>query len=126
MFLLRFSVMDQSGALVLVNTTGHVTFVPPTTLQLPCNKVEEQYVCQIRIGSWTFSDNLVHISAPSDEVTGSEGVNLQHMALSPGWEVDGVVGRVDHTVYECCPEPYSSLFLEFTVQRRECCSEEES
>ena len=72
------------GALVLVNTTGHVTFVPPTTLQLPCNKVEEQYVCQIRIGSWTFSDNLVHISAPSDEVTGSEGVNLQHMALSPG------------------------------------------
>ncbi|GFV97647.1 neuronal acetylcholine receptor subunit alpha-6 [Trichonephila clavipes] len=66
------SLFPTSNTRVLVYSDGTVMWVPPFTIKNRCPRQKKQeksyYDCNIRIGSWTYSENIMDIQLYTPEV----------------------------------------------------------
>jgi len=101
----------------IVYATGEVLWVPPCQISSHCNFTLDKYPygeqkCQIKFGSWTYDQELLDLTLFASQASASLDVYG-----SNEWKIVENTAKVNVKTYPCCPEPYTDITYNFTIQR---------
>ncbi|XP_035217337.1 acetylcholine receptor subunit alpha-like 2 [Stegodyphus dumicola] len=108
----------------LIYYDGTVLWVPPVTIKSRCplfNRAPKNAIkCNIRLGSWTYSENEmdVYLSSPEVDVSNFIDSNVE-------WKLMEARASREPKHYPCCKEAYPLLHFNVTLKRRKPFSENE-
>ena len=105
-----------------VDSDGTVTLLPSLRIRVLCNlsdmtlngiREEEITICDVRMGSWTYSADILTLAEP-------ESRNLGTSSYFQGSQFDLLDVQAKKNVfhYSCCAEPYEDLKFFFTFSRK--------
>ncbi|XP_066603029.1 neuronal acetylcholine receptor subunit alpha-5-like [Prorops nasuta] len=103
----------------LLHENGLVNWAPPSQFIALCDLdlrywPYDVHVCSLTLGSWTFHGEQIDLqfspllSDDQDAVIVSQNV---------GWKVINITRTRQSVVYECCSEPYITLYYNMTLKR---------
>jgi len=100
---------------VLLYNNGDVLWVPLFQFKSRCplSKTKKVITCNLKIGSWTFSEPLLDVQLYNDKV---DLTNFSDQ--NPDWKLVEVVQDRVSKHYPCCVEAYPSINFNVTVKRR--------
>jgi hypothetical protein len=107
-------VQRDSDVNAVVSADGTVLYIPPTTYRLHCKDNGDTATCNTRVGSWTYDGINVVLKQHGDDGFDLSVYDDSCPALIASHSAKVVTHR-----YPCCPEPYPSLDLSFTVKQRQ-------
>jgi len=101
----------------LIYSTGQVLWVPPCQISSHCNFTLDKYPygeqkCQIKFGSWTYDQELLDL-----ELFGGQQSASLDVYGSNEWKIVENIAKRNEKTYPCCPEPYTDITYNFTIQR---------
>ncbi|XP_071114189.1 acetylcholine-binding protein-like [Haliotis cracherodii] len=104
--------------LAVVESTGSVMHMPPTTLKTRCDvsnyTTDGTVTCRLKFGSWTYDGFLLNpVTTSWNDVDVSD--------YNPGGtEWDLTEHKVERNViyYSCCPEPFADITFSFTFMKK--------
>jgi hypothetical protein len=105
---------DEVNAVVLAD--GNVYWIPPAHYKSRCADIEEEkdaYHCKLSLGSWTYDAN----SIPLDLFFGGFDSNKMYLESCP-YVLEHASYSIKNTKYDCCPNPYATLNIEFDMHKR--------
>ncbi|GFQ95759.1 acetylcholine receptor subunit alpha-type acr-16 [Trichonephila clavata] len=111
------SLFPTSNTRALIYSDGTVVWVTPFTIKNRCPRQKKQershYVCNIRIGSWTYSANLmdVQLSTPEVDLSDFQDTNTK-------WKLMTAKMNRESKYYPCCVEGYPLIHFNITLKRR--------
>ncbi|GFQ97439.1 acetylcholine receptor subunit alpha-like 2 [Trichonephila clavata] len=111
------SLFPRSNFRANIFPDGKVFWIPAFTIKNRCPRLKKQetsyYVCSIRIGSWTYSVNLMDIQLINEFVPLN---NFQD--TNPKWILINAMTNRESKHYPCCVEDYRLINLNITLRRR--------
>merc|ERR1711973_50615 len=116
--------MRERSQHAIIYPSGKVLYIPPVHGKVQCDDEKfadwpwGEYECHIKLGSWTFDGNTLNMTKYENKnYIDTEDVKL----ASPKvvfTENSFKNEALEKKYYECCPEPYVSIFYKFKVQRK--------
>ncbi|GFY44477.1 neuronal acetylcholine receptor subunit alpha-2 [Trichonephila inaurata madagascariensis] len=111
------ALFPTSNTRAVIFPDGRVLWVPSFTIKNRCPVLKRQetsyYVCNIRMGSWTYSLDLMDIE-----------LNTFYAALNnfqdtnPKWKLMSALMNRETKKYPCCVEDHRLINLNITLKRR--------
>lgn len=104
---------DEVNAVVLAN--GNVYWIPPVFYKTRCvdhDDHDDSYHCKLSLGSWTYDAN----SIPLELFFG--GFDTKMYLDSCPYVLENAKAIIKNTKYDCCPNPYATLNVEFDIHKR--------
>ena len=104
---------DEVNAVVLAN--GNVYWIPPVNYKTRCSDHDDHddsYHCKLSLGSWTYDAK----SVPLELFLG--GFDTKFYLDTCPYTIDNAKAAIKTKKYECCPNPYSTLNVEFDIHKR--------
>jgi len=112
---------DEINAVVLAN--GSVYWIPPATYTTLCHHEEKDdddtWHCRLKLGSWTYNDKEM----PVELFAG--GFDTKMYIPTCPYVVSHFTAFIKSTKYDCCPEEYLTLEVDFEIKERHDDDEEE-
>lgn len=109
--------LASSPALAIIYSSGDVLWMPPISVDVFCNLVEDsdgEARCAIKLGSWTYDGNHINLTA----FGGSEELDLSEMSPDSAYTITSQTGNgLTTSYYPCCEEPYPAMDYRFTVEK---------
>ena len=113
---------EISPHLATVDSDGTVTLLPSLRIRVLCDlsdmnlsggRADEKITCVIRMGSWTYSADLLTLAEPENQDLGTSG-------YFPGSQVDllDLQAHKNEFHYSCCTEPYEDIQFSFSFRRK--------
>ncbi|XP_046377492.2 acetylcholine receptor subunit alpha-L1-like [Haliotis rufescens] len=100
----------------VVHHSGLVYYIPPTIIKTRCDvsnyTTDGTVTCSLKIGSWTYSGNVLDIQNKGPEIDVSEYYHDDQ------WDI------IEHSMqkrvyyYECCPDPYPAITASVTLKAK--------
>jgi len=110
---------EQREALVVVNSTGYVLWMPQAILRSSCQfdttyfPFDEQ-TCYMKFGSWTYNGRKLDL-LPNGDVEFS----LTDYMKGTEWDILENSGKLNRVFYDCCPDtPYVDMTYKLRVRRK--------
>jgi len=101
---------------VVVMSNGTVMWIPMVTYKTYCtpagHDLHSMPKCRIQIGSWTYDAHTLDLQLDG------EGFDTSMYVDTCPYTIEHHKVKVDRIVYPCCPEPYASMHIEFSVTPR--------
>ncbi|GFQ92575.1 neuronal acetylcholine receptor subunit alpha-4 [Trichonephila clavata] len=111
------SVFPKSNFRADIHSDGRVLWVPAFTIKNRCPILKKQktsyYNCSIRIGSWTYSSNLMDIQRIDDIVY----LDIFQIT-NPKWILINAWTNRESKHYPCCVEEFHLINLNIELERR--------
>ncbi|GFT54392.1 neuronal acetylcholine receptor subunit alpha-7, partial [Nephila pilipes] len=111
------SLFPTSNTMALLYSDGTVMWVPFFQIKSRCPRQKKQemsyFDCNIRIGSWTYSSDLLNPLLDSTEVDLS---NFQD--TNNKWKLMSARTNRESKYYPCCVEEYPLINFNVTLKRR--------
>ncbi|XP_005098514.1 neuronal acetylcholine receptor subunit alpha-3-like isoform X1 [Aplysia californica] len=110
---------EQRNALSVVNSEGHVLWMPQAILRSSCAfdtlffPLDEQ-TCILKFGSWTYNGLKLDIHFIPDR----DKFELGEYIENNEWHIVENSGARHVKKYTCCPEPYPDLKFKLRLRRR--------
>ena len=111
---------DQRSALVVVESTGDIIWMPQAILRSSCG-LETRYfpfdtqTCYLQFGSWTHDGQYLDLQFFAN----ISRFMVDDFIQSNEWDIMGNVGVRNRKVYECCPNvPYIDIKFYLTLRRK--------
>jgi len=104
-------VRDEVNVVVMSN--GTILWIPMVVYKSYCEPGRDRgdsISCMLHLGSWTYDANTLMLQSHDLDMG-------MYLDTCPYVITDPKV-KVETKVYACCPEPYSSLFVNFGVHER--------
>ncbi|XP_067878590.1 neuronal acetylcholine receptor subunit alpha-7-like isoform X2 [Heterodontus francisci] len=100
---------------VLVNSSGHCSFVAPGIFMSSCSIDVHWFPfdiqkCKLKFGSWTHDGWQINLQMLDADLSG--------FIPNGEWELIGVPGQRNEIYYECCKAPYPDVTYYITIRRR--------
>jgi len=96
---------------------GTVYWIPPATYETLCTESEDDddhsFHCRLTLGSWTRDERNLPLQLFAS------GVDTKMYLKTCPYVVEHAKAVIKHTKYDCCPELYDSLEINFDVVKRE-------
>ncbi|CAL1291208.1 unnamed protein product [Larinioides sclopetarius] len=111
------ALFPTSNTNAIVYHNGSVLWVPFYTIKSRCPLLKKQeknyFECVIKIGSWTYSGNLLNpqLQTPEVDLSNFEDSN-------PDWKLVTIKSDRQSKFYPCCPEDYPVMHFNVTLKRR--------
>jgi len=104
---------DDVNAIIFSN--GTVLWIPMVVYKTYCDPTskDESTTCKLSIGSWTYDANTLML-----KVDGEGFDTFMYIDNCP-YTISEPKATVFTTTYPCCPEPYSSMKIEFKITPRQ-------
>ncbi|GFR66646.1 acetylcholine receptor subunit alpha [Elysia marginata] len=113
---------EVTPRLASVDSDGTVTLLPSLRVRVLCDifgmttgKIsgEEKTTCEVRLGSWTHSADILTLTEPDNPNLGTSGYfqGSQFVLLD-------LQAKKNSFYYPCCPEPFEDLKFFFTFRRK--------
>lgn len=105
------ALISYDGSVILVPISNLVSICIPDATRYPFDSV----TCTTTVGSWTHNALKMNIFPTNNETT----LNIDHLINKrmSQWNLMSTKVSVEEKKYDCCPEPYQSLKINFTIQR---------
>ncbi|WAR01146.1 ACHA7-like protein [Mya arenaria] len=101
---------------VIINSNGHVIWMPPMKTKTFCSHGElqngDEIECHLTFVSWTHSTSTLDLKLEAD-VMGTSSFDVD---FNPHWKLVSTHADIEHKVYSCCPESYAQA--SFTLRLR--------
>ncbi|XP_041037663.1 neuronal acetylcholine receptor subunit alpha-7-like isoform X1 [Carcharodon carcharias] len=100
---------------VLVNSSGHCTFIPPGIFMSFCS-IDVRWFpfdiqkCKLKFGSWTYDGWLLDLQMLDADLSG--------FIPNGEWDLIGVPGQRNEIYYEYCKAPYPDITFHIMIRRR--------
>jgi hypothetical protein len=104
---------EEVNAVVLAN--GNVYWIPPVNYKTRCTHHDDHddaYHCQFKLGSWTYDANSIPLELFLS------GLDTKMYLDSCPYTVDNTKAVIKNTKYDCCPNPYATLNVEFDLHKK--------
>lgn len=98
---------------VVISSNGDLLYVAPTSTRTSCRRYHielDNFSCEIKFGSWTFSGFALDLIKPS--------LDLSSLVVNPMWDLKNYTMKRHEIYYDCCPEPYIDVTLDLQIGRR--------
>nr|3SH1_A Chain A, Soluble acetylcholine receptor [Aplysia californica]3SH1_B Chain B, Soluble acetylcholine receptor [Aplysia californica]3SH1_C Chain C, Soluble acetylcholine receptor [Aplysia californica]3SH1_D Chain D, Soluble acetylcholine receptor [Aplysia californica]3SH1_E Chain E, Soluble acetylcholine receptor [Aplysia californica]3SH1_F Chain F, Soluble acetylcholine receptor [Aplysia californica]3SH1_G Chain G, Soluble acetylcholine receptor [Aplysia californica]3SH1_H Chain H, Soluble len=100
----------------LVNSSGHVQYLPAQRLSFMCDPTgvdsEEGATCAVKFGSWSYGGWEIDLKTDTDQV------DLSSYYASSKYEILSATQTRSERFYECCKEPYPDVNLVVKFRER--------
>ncbi|XP_046558627.1 acetylcholine receptor subunit alpha-L1-like [Haliotis rubra] len=107
---------DVTDAPVVLSNNGLVYYIPPTSIKTRCDvskySSDGTVICSVKIGSWTYSGNIMDVQNKTSEIDVSEYYHDDQ------WDIIEHSMRRNVNYYKCCPEPYPSIIATMTLKAK--------
>ena len=99
----------------IVYSSGDVIWSRPGIIKSTClfNLKKFPYDvqdCYLKFGSWVYNGNLLNLSISSK-------TDLSNFKQGEEWKIVDTSEELEIKYYECCPEPYHSIFFHLVIER---------
>ncbi|XP_046558640.1 neuronal acetylcholine receptor subunit alpha-10-like [Haliotis rubra] len=88
--------------------------MPATSIKTRCDvskySSDGTVICSVKIGSWTYSGNIMDVQNRTSEIDVSEYYHDDQ------WDIIEHSMRINVAYYKCCPEPYPSIIATITLK----------
>ncbi|XP_012934802.2 neuronal acetylcholine receptor subunit alpha-7-like [Aplysia californica] len=110
---------EQREALVVVEHTGHLLWMPQAILNSSCSFDTlffpfDVQTCHLKFGSWTYDGDMLNI----DFIGAVHKMDMADFMPSNEWDVIRNVGIRHVKYYTCCPEPYLDMTFTLVLKRK--------
>jgi len=106
------------NTMAVVRPNGYVVHVPPIRHSVQCEDMGEMMAdmvhCELVLGPWSYHTGQIFMTASSSS---DNGVRTDFMTDHPHYNVTNVHAALEERTFECCPEPYQSLKVEFCITK---------
>jgi len=101
---------------VVVLSNGNVYWIPAANYKSLCSESDDKddhtYHCQLRLGSWTYDAEALPMEVFE------KGVDTQMYLDDCPYVVSNAQASIKSVKYDCCPNPFLSLVINFDVQEK--------
>jgi len=104
---------DEVNAVVLAN--GNVYWIPPAFYKTRCSDHEDDhdaYHCKLRLGSWTYDANSIPLELFL------HGFDTKLYLDNCPYVIEDAKAVIKNTKFDCCPNPYGTMNIEFDLHKR--------
>jgi len=95
--------MTRNSPFLVVESNGHVRWIPPLVLKTLCEHEEQEESCDLKFGSWVYDAGQLDLRANMDTM------DLEDYAGSSLWDLADTRVTRQETIYDCCPEAYIDI-----------------
>lgn len=111
----KYLKMGSRPTLTVVESTGKVTWIPPTKASVACrfDEAAKQYMCSLKFGSWVYNNQFIDLQLNSEN-----GLDLSSLLVHPKWDLVTSEGKLNTVYYECCPEGYVDITFDLVIKKK--------
>lgn len=99
----------------IVYSSGDVIWSRPGILRSTClfnlkNFPYDTQICYFKFGSWSYNGNMLNLSAETP-------IDLTNFKQGEEWKIINTYEELEVKKYNCCPEPYYSVYFSIEMER---------